>query len=133
MHRLAVSLKLPEAKKLVTETNKRPLALKDLATIQLEAVTSDIVCLKDVPVDISNWRFGLNRPLPQQHEEVMSQLAQQELMSKDLAWTQYADGLATRLKNTARGFKCSKLCAMPWSCEPCCCLMLFCREILRFA
>lgn len=97
MSRLAVKIKLPEARKLVTHDKKRPLTMGDVATIQLERVTSDVLCLKDVPVDISCWRFGLNRVIPQNHEEVMSKLAQQELMKGELAWSQSADGMAARL------------------------------------
>ena len=87
-----------QARKLVSHDKKRPLTMQDVATTQLERVTNDVLCLKDVPVDISCWRFGLNRPLPQNHEELMSKLAQHELMNSELAWTQSSDGMAARLR-----------------------------------
>ena len=97
MNRLAASLKLPEAKRMVSG-QKRALGLQDLGFIQVtEAPTSDVVCLKDIPVDSSCWRFGLNRPLPANYEELMSTLVQQELQQQELTLQQSPDGQAARL------------------------------------
>ena len=75
MNRLAAKIKMPEAMKLVSGDKKRAPTLPDIATIQLERVTSDVLWLQDAEVGVSCWPSGLNMPLPQNDEDLMSQLS----------------------------------------------------------
>ena len=51
MNRLAAKIKMPEAMKLVSGDKKRPPTLPDIATIQLERVTSDALWLHAAPAE----------------------------------------------------------------------------------